>query len=76
MLQKLNVIFATSVTLKIKVTTPNQIGFLSSLWGSYIPGLKLIALKCFGLSHGNGVFGQADGQPDEQTDRQTDSAIA
>ena len=40
--------------------------------GSYIPGMKLIALKLFELSRGNRcVFGQTDGQTDRQTDRQT-----
>ena len=67
MLQKLRSTFMTSVTLKIKVATPKQIKFLSSLWGSYIPGFKVIAVKLSELLHGNGVFGQ--------TDRWTDSAI-
>ena len=35
----------TFVTLKIKVTTPKEIGFLRGLWGSDIPGLKLMAVK-------------------------------
>ena len=38
MLQKPNL---TSVTLKLKVTTPKRIGFLGGLWGRCIPGFKL-----------------------------------
>ena len=41
----------------------------------YIPGLKLIAAKLFELSHGNDVFGQADGQTDEQIDGQCHNII-
>ncbi len=64
--------FVISVTSKIRVTTPKQIGFLRGLRGSYIPGMKLIAVKLFELSCRNGcVFGQTD----RQTDGQTDSAI-
>ena len=51
-----------SVTLKIKVTTPKQIGFLRGLWECDIPDLQLTAVKLFELSHGNGVFQQTDGR--------------
>ena len=64
MLWKLNLTFVRSVTLKIKVTTPKQIGFLGGLWGSCIPGLKLIAVRLFEFLRGNGVFGQTDRETD------------
>ena len=54
MLRKPNLTFVTSVTLKIKVTTPKWIGFLRSLWESYILGFNLIAVKLFEVSRGNG----------------------
>ena len=63
MLQKSNLTF---VTLKIKVITPKLIGFCRGLWGSYIPGFKLIAVKLFELSQGNGLYGQTDRQKDRQ----------
>ena len=66
MLQKLNLIFVTSVTFKIKVTTPKRIGFLRGPWGSYIPGFSLIAVILFELSCGNECL---------RTDRQMDSTI-
>ena len=60
-----NITFVTHVTLKIKVTSPKQIGFLRGLWRSYIPGFKLIAEKHFELLCGNGCL-QTDGQTDRQ----------
>ena len=68
MLQKLNLTFVTPVTLKIKVTTPIQIGFFRGLWGSYIPGLNLIAVKLFESSCGNGCL-----QTDRAMGRWSDS---
>ena len=63
--------FVNSVTLRIKVTTPKQLGFFRGPWGSYIPGFNLIAVKLFG------VFGQMDRRTDGQTerDREMDSTI-
>ena len=58
--------FAMSVTLRIKVATPKQRGFLRGLWRSYIPGFKVRAVNPFELSCGNGVI-QMDGWTDRQT---------
>ena len=44
MLQKPNLTF---VTLKIKAVTAKQIGFVKGLWGSYIPGFKVIVVEHF-----------------------------
>ena len=60
MLQKPDLTFLTSVTLKINVTTPKWIWFFRGIWGSYTPCVKLIAVKLFALLHGNDV--QTDGQ--------------
>ncbi len=60
-------IFVTSVTMKIKVTAPKQIGFLRGLWKSYIPGFNLVAVKYFFYHEEKHVFAQ--------TDQPTDSAI-
>ena len=54
MLQKTNLTFVTSVTLKTKVTTQKQIAFLRGLWGSYIPGFNLIAVQLLELLRRNG----------------------
>ena len=54
MLQKLNLTFVTTVTLKIKVMIPKQSYFLRTLWGLYMPCFNLIAVKLFELWHGNG----------------------
>ena len=62
MLQKQNLTFLTSVTLKIKVTTPKSIGFLRGIWENYILGMKLIAVKLFEVLRRNEV------SPDGQTD--------
>ncbi len=60
MLRKPNLTFVTSVTLKIKVTTPKQKAFLRGRWGSYIPGFNLIAVVLFELSRGNGTDTKID----------------
>ena len=65
-----NTTFVTSITLKIKVTALKHIGFLSDLWGSYIPGFNLIAVKLFELSRGTRCL-----LMDKWMARQMDSAI-
>ena len=60
MLQKPNLIFVTSVTMKIKVTTPKQIGFLGGLWGNYVPGFNLTAVIVFELLCGNECLIECD----------------
>ena len=64
MLQKPNLSFVTSVTLKVKVMTSKRRGSLRGLWGSYIPSINLIAVKLLELSFANGVSldRQMDGQ--------------
>ena len=63
MSQKTNLTF---VTLTIKVTSPKQTDFLTGLWGSYIPGIDLIAVILFELT---------DRHTDTQTDSQTNRTI-
>ena len=53
-LRKTNLTFVTSVTWKIKITTPKQMDFLGGLWGGYIPGFNLIHVILSYLSCGNG----------------------
>ena len=60
MLRKSNLTFVTSVTLKIKVTTPKLIVFLRNLWGSYIPEFNLIAVILFELSCRNKCLTEFD----------------
>ncbi len=60
--RKRNFIFLTSMTLKIKVTTPKSTGFLKGLRKTYRPGRKLIAVKLFELSRGNKA--SLDGETD------------
>ncbi len=64
MLRKDNLTFVTSVTFKIKVTTPKRKGFLRGLLGSYIPSFKVIAKNI--LSYRMGMVSS-----DRQTDRWT-----
>ncbi len=59
MLPKPNLTFVTSVTLKIKVITPKQLGFLRGLWISYIQSINMIAVT-LSLLCGNGCL-RADG---------------
>ena len=65
------------MTLRIKVTTPKQIGFLRDLWESYIPSINLTAVKLFELSCRNrclqtdGQIRWTDGWMNGQKDRQT-----
>ena len=62
---KANLSFVTSVTLIIKVITPNLTGTLSGLWDSYISYFILL------ISTEMGAFRWAEGQQDGWADRQT-----
>ena len=55
--------------MRIKVTTPISIGFFRGIWGNYMIGFKLIAVKLFELSCGNEV--RTDGKTNRQPDRRT-----
>ncbi len=55
----------STLTLKIKVTTPKSRAFLRGQMETYIPGMKQIAVKLFEVSRGN----------EASTDGQTDSGI-
>ena len=61
---KLSVLLNTVKCLLMKVTTPKQIGFHRGLWGNYIPGFNLIAVKCLSYHAEMGVFRQTDGRTD------------
>ena len=53
-------IFVTSLTLKIRVTTPKEIGFLGGLWRGYILGFSLVAVILLKLSYRSGFVTEHD----------------
>ena len=60
MLQKLNLIFVTSVTLKIKVTTPKMNRLPPGPVGKLYTMFQFDSCKTFELSRGDGVLAQTE----------------